>query len=278
MKNSLTGKTLFITGASRGIGRAIALRCAKEGANLVLAAKTKEPHPTLPGTIHTVAEEVEELGGRALPIQLDVRDEVSIHQAMVLAVEHFGGIDLLVNNASAINLTPTVETSAKRFDLMFAVNVRATFLCSQAAIPYLIKAPNPHILNLAPPINLDPKWFKNHLAYTMSKYGMSMCTLGMAEEFKGQGIAVNALWPKTTIATKAIEVNFPKEIFNASRKPDIVAEAAYIIFTKDSKKVTGHFFIDEAVLRSEGMNNFEAYALNPSAALFTDLFLDDGSV
>lgn len=273
MIETLLGKTVFITGASRGIGRAIALRCAKEGANVVLAAKTKEPHPTLPGTIHTVAEEVELIGGRALPVQLDVRQEEAIQEAMKESARHFGGIDILVNNASAIYLAPTVETSAKRFDLMFSVNVRATFLCSQAAIPYLIKAPNPHILNLAPPLNLEPKWFKNHLAYTLSKYGMSMCTLGMAEEFKGHGIAVNALWPKTTIATKAIEVHFPREILAASRKPEIVAEAAYAIFLKNSKVTTGNFFIDEQVLRSAGVKDFEAYALNPGVELFTDLFI-----
>jgi citronellol/citronellal dehydrogenase len=270
----MTGKTVFITGGSRGIGRAIALRLAQEGANIVLAAKTKEPHPTLSGTIHSVAEEVEEAGGRAMPIQLDVRNEASIAEAFLEAAKRFGGIDILINNASAISLTPTVETSAKRFDLMMAVNVRATFLCSQAAIPYLIKSKNPHILNMAPPLDMKGKWFKNHLAYTMSKYGMSMCTLGMSEEFQGHGIAVNSLWPKTTIATAAIAVHFPREILNASRKPEIVADAAFVILSKDSKKTTGHFFIDEEVLRKEGVKDFEAYALNPGTPLFTDLFLE----
>lgn len=275
--NTLSGKTIFITGASRGIGRAIALRCARDGANIVLAAKTAKPHPKLPGTIHTVAEEVENNGGRALPLQLDVRDETAIGPAFHHAAEHFGGIDILVNNASAISLSPTVETPVKKFDLMFSVNVRATFLCCQAAIPYLIRANNPHILNLSPPLVMKSKWFKNHLAYTMSKYGMSMCTLGLSDEFKSQGIAVNSLWPRTTIATSAIEVHFPKEILNASRKPEIVADAAHAILIKDSRTVTGHFFIDEQVLRAEGIEDFELYALNPGLPLFNDFFLENES-
>jgi citronellol/citronellal dehydrogenase len=273
---SQVGKTIFITGASRGIGRAIALRWAKEGANVILAAKTKDPHPTLPGTIHSVAEEVESMGGRALPIQLDVRNEEGVSEAMQRAADYFGGIDILVNNASAIALTPTAETSAKQLDLMLTVNVRATFLCAQAALPYLIKSPNPHILNLSPPLNMDPKWFKNHVAYTISKYGISMCTLGMAEEFKSYKIAVNSLWPRTTIATSAIEVYFPREILNASRKPEIVADAAYVILNKNSTEHTGHFYIDEQVLRAEGVSNFDEYALYPKAPLFSDLFIETG--
>jgi citronellol/citronellal dehydrogenase len=274
--SNLTGKTIFITGASRGIGRAIALRCAKEGAHIILAAKTKDPHPKLPGTIHSVAEEVEGMGGHALPIQLDVRNEMGVSEAMQKAADYFGGIDILVNNASAIALTPTAETTAAQLDLMMAVNVRATFLCAQAVLPYLIKASNPHILNLSPPLSMDPKWFRNHLAYTISKYGISMCTLGMAEEFKGYGIAVNSLWPKTTIATSAIEVHFPREILNASRKPEIVADAAYVIFNKDSRMHTGNFYIDEQVLRAEGITHFDEYALYPKAPLFSDLFVENG--
>lgn len=273
---SQAGKTIFITGASRGIGRAIALRFAKEGANVILAAKTKDPHPTLPGTIHSVAEEVESMGGQALPIQLDVRNETGVSEAMQRAADYFGGIDILVNNASAIALTPTAETSAKQLDLMLTVNVRATFLCSQTALPYLIKSSNPHILNLSPPLNMDLKWFKNHVAYTVSKYGVSMCTLGMAEEFKGYKIAVNSLWPRTTIATSAIEVYFPREILNASRKPEIVADAAYVILNKNSTEHTGHFYIDEQVLRAEGVSNFDEYALYPKAPLFSDLFIETG--
>lgn len=273
--SSLKNKTIFITGGSRGIGRAIALRMAKEGANIILAAKTKDPHPKLEGTIMSVSDEVEKLGGRALPLQLDVRDEQAIIDAFKQGADYFKGIDILVNNASAISITPTIETTAKKLDLMWQVNTRATFLCSQAAIPYLLKSKNPHILNMAPPLVMKSKWFKNHLAYTMSKYGMSMCTLGMSAELKSEGIAVNSLWPRTTIATAAIEVHFPKEIFNASRKPEIVADAAYIIFNKDSRTVTGNFFIDEQVLRAEGVKDFEAYALHPGLPLFTDLFLDN---
>lgn len=276
--NQLTGKTIFITGASRGIGRAIALRCARAGANIALAAKTKVPHSKLLGTILSVAEEVENYGGRALPLQLDVRDEQAIIEAMRHTAEHFGGIDILINNAGAISLTPTIETTAKKFDLMMAVNTRATFLCAQAAMRYLIKAENPHILNMSPPLALNAKWFQYHLAYTLSKYGMSMCTLGMAEEFKAQGIAVNSLWPSTTIATSAIEVHFPKEIFQASRKPEIVADAAFAIITKDSRTTTGNFFLDEQILRQEGIKDFEPYALNPGLPLFTDLFLENESI
>jgi len=271
---SLKGKTIFITGASRGIGREIALKCARDGANIVITAKTAEPHAKLSGTIHTVAAEVEAAGGHALAVQLDVREESAVAAAVEIAVARFGGIDILVNNASAIMLTGTLQTPMKRFDLMFGVNVRGTFASSQACIPHLMKAPNPHILNLSPPLNLDAKWFKNHTAYTMSKYGMSMCTLGMSAELAASGIAVNSLWPRTTIATAAIEMNFPPEIMRASRKPAIMADAAHVIFNRDSRRHTGNFYIDEAVLREEGIADFAQYAMAPGTPLYPDLFLD----
>ena len=271
---SLRGKTIFITGASRGIGREIALRCARDGANIAVTAKTADPHPRLAGTIYSVAQEVEAAGGKALPIQLDVREEEAVQRAAHLAADTFGGIDILVNNASAIMLTGTLATPIKRFDLMFGVNVRGTFVTSQACLPYLAQAQNPHILNLAPPLNMRVRWFKDHVAYSMAKYGMSMCTLGMAEEFRAQGIAVNSLWPRTTIATAAIEVNFPEAILRASRKPSIMADAAYAIFNRGSRGATGNFYVDEAVLREEGMTDFERYAVTPGAGLYADLFLD----
>jgi citronellol/citronellal dehydrogenase len=271
--DEMLGKTIVISGGSRGIGRSIALRCAKASANIVLLAKTKDPHPTLPGTLDSVAKEIEALGAKVLVFQLDVRNEALINDCLKAAVDHFGGIDILVNNASAISLTDTLGTSPKKFDLMMDVNVRGTFFCSQAAIPYLSKSTNPHILTLSPPISLRAKWFKDHLAYTLSKYGMSMCTLGLAEELRALGIAVNSLWPRTTIATAAIEVNFPKEIYQGSRKPEIVADAAFVIMNKDSKTTTGQFFIDEEVLLKEGVVDFEVYALNPGLPLFTDLFV-----
>lgn len=271
---NLKDKVIFITGASRGIGREIALRCAKEGAKIVIAAKTDQPHPKLEGTIHTVAKEVEALGGMALPILLDIREESMIEEAVSKTVATWGGIDILINNASAISLTSTLDTSMKRFDLIFSVNVRGTFLCSQACIPHLKQARNPHILTLSPPLNMQAKWFKDHLAYTMSKYGMSECTLGMAEEFKSAGIAINSLWPKTTIATAAIAFNFPKEILSASRKPSIMADAAYEILTRDSRKTTGQFFIDEEVLREAGVSDFSHYALDPAIPLYHDLFVN----
>jgi citronellol/citronellal dehydrogenase len=271
---SLKGKTIFITGASRGIGREIALKCARDGANIVVAAKTVEPHPRLPGTVHTVAAEVEEAGGHALALQLDVREESSLQAAVELAVARFGGIDILVNNASAIQLTGTLATPVRRFDLMLGVNTRGTFACSQACIPHLAKASNPHILNLSPPLSIDARWFKDHTAYTISKFGMSMCTLGMAAEFADRGIAVNSLWPRTTIATAAIEFNFPAAILQASRRPAIVADAAYAIFRRDSRVHTGNFYIDEAVLREEGVTDFEPYAVTPGTRLYGDLFLD----
>jgi citronellol/citronellal dehydrogenase len=271
---SLKNKTIFITGASRGIGREIALRCARDGANIVVTAKTVEPHGKLVGTIHSVATEIEAAGGHALALQIDVREESSVSAAVAAAVARFGGIDVLVNNASAISLTGTLQTPMKRFDLMFGVNVRGTFASSQACIPHLAKAKNPHILTLSPPLNLDPKWFRNHTAYTMSKYGMSMCTLGMAAELADRGIAVNSLWPRTTIATAAIEMNFPAEIMQASRMPAIMADAAYAIFNRDSRRHTGNFYIDEAVLREEGVTDFEPYAVTPGVPLHGDLFLD----
>jgi len=276
MAATLRGKTLFITGASRGIGREIALRAARDGANVAIAAKTAEPHPKLAGTIHTVAAEVESAGGRALAIQLDVRDENAVAAAIDNAARHFGGLDILVNNASAISLTPTTATPAKRFDLMFGVNVRATFLCSQAAIPHLSKAANPHILTLSPPPSMKPGWFGPHVAYTMSKYGMSMCTLGMAEELRAPGIAVNSLWPRTTIATAAVEVHFPEAILKASRHPAIMADAAHAILTSDARAHTGNFYIDEDVLRERGETDFDRYAVTPGVPLYTDLFVEEG--
>jgi citronellol/citronellal dehydrogenase len=270
---TLKDKTVFITGASRGIGRAIALRCARDGANVAIAAKTAEPHPKLQGTIHSVAAEVEAAGGRALPLHLDIRDETAVEAAVRQAAEKFDGIDALVNNASAIGLTGTLSTPMKRYDLMQTVNTRGTYLCSQACLPYLLKAENAHILTLSPPLNLDPKWFAPHVAYTIAKYGMSLCTLGMAREFAAQGVAVNSLWPRTTIATAAVEVFFPESI-QASRKPQIMADAAHAILTGDSRSITGKFFIDEDVLRSAGVTDLEQYAVTPGARLHPDIFLD----
>jgi citronellol/citronellal dehydrogenase len=271
--SGLRGKTIFITGSSRGIGREIALRCARDGANLVITGKTVTPHPKLPGTIYTVADEVMQAGGQALAIRLDVRDELAIRTAVEQAAGHFGGIDVLVNNASAIAMTSTLETTARRLDLMWDVNMRATFLASQACIPHLKRAENPHILTLSPPLNLDPKWFAPHLAYTMSKYGMSLCTLGLAREFAADGIAANCLWPRTTIATAAIEFNFPEAVLRASRKPAIVADAAYLILTRERRSSSGNFFIDEQVLRAAGEDDFAKYAVAPGTPLFDDLFV-----
>ncbi|HXV06690.1 MAG TPA: NAD(P)-dependent oxidoreductase [Burkholderiales bacterium] len=270
---SLKEKTIFITGASRGIGRSIALRCAQDGANIVIAAKTAEPHPKLSGTIHTVAREVEQAGGRALPLQLDIREEEAVFAAVKQAVGAFGGIDILVNNASAISLTGTLATPIKRYDLMQAINARGTYLCSQVCLPHLLKAANPHILTLSPPLNLNPRWFAAHAAYTISKYGMSMCTLGMAAEFKERGVAVNSLWPRTTIATAAVEVFFP-EALASSRKPEIMGDAAYLILTRDSRSATGNFYLDDEVLRAAGVTDLGRYAVTPGVPASPDIFLD----
>ena len=275
---SLQGKRIFITGGSRGIGLAIALRAARDGASVAIAAKTAEPNPKLPGTIYSAAEEIKAAGGTALPIQCDLRDETQIAAAVAQAAAEFGGIDILINNASAINLTRTEETPAKRFDLMFDVNVRGTFLTSQAAIPFLRDSAdagrNPHILNLSPPLSMKPKWFKNHVAYTMAKYGMSMCVLGMSEEFKRDGIAVNALWPRTAIDTAALQM-IPGVDTAACRTPEILSDSAYIILNRNSKECTGNFFVDDEVLASEGITDLEKYSVVPGTKDFLlDFFLD----
>ena len=270
---TLKNQTIFITGASRGIGRSIALRCARDGANIVIAAKTVEPHPKLPGTIHTVAEEVRQAGGDALPLPMDIRDEEAVVSAVKRAVATFGGIDILVNNASAISITGTLATPIKRYDLMQGVNARGTYLCSQACLPHLLRASNPHILTISPPLNLDPRWFGPHVAYTISKYGMSMCTLGLAAEFAGQGVAVNSLWPRTTIATAAVKMFFPQALAH-SRTPEIMADAAHHVLTRDSRGTTGRFFIDEEVLAEEGITDLEGYAVKPGMPLMQDIFLD----
>ncbi len=275
---SLTGKKIFITGGSRGIGLAIALRAAKDGASIAIAAKTAEENPKLPGTIFSAAKEIEAAGGTALPIQCDIRDEDAITAAVNKAAEQFGGLDILINNASAINLTPTEKTPAKRFDLMFDVNVRGTFLTSQAVIPYLRESAkaggNPHILTLSPPLSMKAKWFKNHVAYTMSKYGMSMCVLGMSEEFKRDGIGVNALWPRTAIDTAALQM-IPGVDTDFCRKPEILSDTAYIILNRDAKTTTGNFFVDDEVLAAEGITDLEKYSVKPGTTDFLlDFFLD----
>lgn len=274
MTVNLKDKVIFITGASRGIGREMALRFAREGAKIVIAAKSAEPHPKLEGTIYTVADEVIKAGGQALPLVVDVRHEENVAEAVAKTVDTFGGIDILVNNASAINLGSTVDIPMKRFDLIFSVNVRATFMCSKLCIPHLKNATNPHILNLSPPLSMNPKWFKKHVAYTMSKYGMSMCTLGMAEEFKKEGVAVNSLWPRTLIATAAVANNISRLLYHASRKPSIMADAAYEILTSDSRKVTGNFFIDETILRERGVTDFKQYAMHRFIPVVPDIFID----
>ena len=275
----LRGKTLFVTGGSRGIGLAIALRAARDGANVAIAAKTTEPNPKLPGTIHTAAAEIEKAGGKALPLACDIRDEAAVRAAVAATANAFGGIDILVNNASAINLTGTAATPMKRLDLMFDVNVRGTFLCSQACLPHLeasaAASRNPHILTLSPPLNLDPKWFRDHVAYTIAKYGMSLCVLGMAEEFRSAGIAVNALWPRSVIATAAIAMipGAASEI-HRMRTPEIIAEAAHAVLTRDARTTTGNFFIDDEVLAEAGVTNLTRYAVKAGSPLLPDLFLD----
>jgi len=280
---TLRGKTVFISGASRGIGLSIATRVAADGANVVIAAKTAAPHPKLPGTIYTAAEAVAAAGAaagaRALPVVCDIRDEASVAAAVDAAVKTFGGVDVLVNNASAISLTGTLATPLKRFDLMFGVNVRGTFLCSQACVPHLRAAAaagrNPHILTLSPPLNLDPKWFRDHVAYTIAKYGMSMCVVGMAEEFRADGIAVNALWPRSVIATAAIAmIPGAMEQTARMRKPEIVADAAHAVLTRDARTTTGHCFIDEDVLAEAGVTDLGRYAVKPGTELLPDLFLE----
>jgi len=275
---SLAGKKIFITGGSRGIGLAIAIRAAKDGAMIAIAAKTSETNPKLPGTIHTAASEITAAGGRALAIQCDLRDENQISAAVDQAAKEFGGIDILINNASAINLTPTLQTPAKRFDLMFDVNVRGTFLTSQAVLPHLQESAkagrNPHILTLSPPLSMKAKWFRNHVAYTMAKYGMSMCVLGMAEEFKREKIAVNALWPRTAIDTAALAM-IPGVDTAACRTPEILADAAYIILNRESASCSGNFFVDDEVLASEGITDLEKYSVVPGTTDFLpDFFLD----
>ena len=275
---SLRNKTLFISGASRGIGLAIATRAARDGANIAIAAKSDQPHPKLPGTIHTAAAEIEAAGGRALAMQVDIRDENAVAEAAKKCADHFGGIDILVNNASAISLSGTLETPMKRFDLMFGVNVRGTFVCSQACIPYLKQSATagrqPHILNLSPPLSMKARWFAPHVAYTMAKYGMSMCVLGMAEELRADGIGVNALWPRTVIATAALNL-IPMADPKRGRKPEIMADAAHVILTRDPRTCTGNFFIDDEVLKEAGVVDLDQYAVTPGNKEFLpDFFVD----
>ena len=270
---SLRGKTLFISGASRGIGLAIAVRAARDGANVAIAAKTAEPNPKLPGTIFTAAKEIEAAGGRALPLTCDIRFEEQVVAAVAKTVETFGGIDILVNNASAISLTPTTATDMKRYDLMHGINTRGTFVCSKHCIPHLLKAQNPHVLNISPPLNMETRWFAPHVAYTMAKYGMSLCVLGMAGEFKGK-IAFNALWPRTVIATAAVQNLLGGDTtIRGSRKPEIMADAAYVIFNRPASETTGNFYVDDEVLASAGKTDLSEYAVDPSAKLLPDFFV-----
>ncbi|SFK10487.1 citronellol/citronellal dehydrogenase [Pseudovibrio ascidiaceicola] len=276
---SLKGKTLFITGASRGIGLAIGKRAAQDGANIVIAAKTAEPHPKLEGTIYTAAKEVEDAGGQALPLVVDVRSEESVDNAMKAAAEKFGGIDIVVNNASAINLTPVQKIDMKRFDLMHQINTRGTLLCSKLAIPYLKEAENPHIMMLSPPLDMQEKWFKNHTPYSIAKYGMSLVVLGLAGELRSKKIAVNALWPRTTIATAAVQNLLGGDMMvQASRTPDILADAAHLVFAKPAADTTGNFFIDDTLLAENGMTDFDKYRVNPKVNLQPDFFVPDDSV
>lgn len=274
--SSLRDKTIFITGASRGIGREIALKCAADGANVVIAAKSDTPHPKLPGTIHSVAEEVEAAGGRALAVKVDVRDEADVERAIAEAAETFGGIDALINNASAISLTTAQETELKRYDLIHSINVRGTLLTSKAAIPYLKKSDNAHIITLSPPINLGKQWLGQHIPYTVTKYSMSLIALGLAEELRADGVASNALWPQTTIATAAVEFAIDSDLLRASRTPAIMADAAYEILTSDARDVTGNTFIDEGLLRHRGVTDFDGYKNDPTCEkLQIDIFVDE---
>ncbi len=273
---SLQGKTLFITGASRGIGLAIALRAAADGANIAIAAKTAEPHPKLAGTIYTAAEEIERAGGKALPLVVDVRDEVLVKDALEKTAAHFGGIDIVVNNASAISLTPVAATDMKRFDLMHQINTRGTFVVSKWAIPHLAKAKNPHILMISPPLDIKEKWFAPHTGYTIAKFGMSLVVLGLAGELRGRGIAVNALWPRTVIATAAVQNLLGGDaLMRASRKPEIMADAAYAIFSKPARELTGRFLIDDTFLGENGVTDFEKYRVDPTQKLAQDFFVPD---
>ena len=273
---SLKGKTIFISGGSRGIGLAIALRAARDGANVTIAAKTAEPHPKLPGTIYTAAQEIEAAGGQALPVICDIREEAQVAEAVEKTVQRFGGIDICINNASAIQLTGTLATDMKRYDLMNGINARGTFLVSKTCIPHLMKAENPHILNLSPPLDMAAKWFRNHVAYTMAKFGMSMCTLGMSAEFAKEGIAVNSLWPLTAIDTAAVRNLLGGDtVASMSRLPDIMADAAHAILVRPSRDCTGNFFIDELVLREEGVTDFSAYAPGAKGPLAGDFFVPD---
>ncbi|ALL12176.1 SDR family oxidoreductase [Caulobacter henricii] len=276
---SLKNKTLFITGASRGIGLAIALRAARDGANIVIAAKTAEAHPKLPGTIYSAAAEIEAAGGKALPLVVDVREEASVYEAVEKAVARFGGIDICVNNASAISITGTLSTEMKRYDLMHQVNGRGTFLTSKACIPHLKKAENPHVLMLSPPLDMKPRWFAPHVAYSMAKYNMSLCVLGMAEEFRSDGIAFNALWPRTGIATAAIQFALTgEEGLRHCRTPEIMADAAHAIFGKPSREFSGNFLIDDSFLFEQGVTDFTPYAVDPAATLMPDFFVPEDSV
>jgi len=273
--SDLEGRTIFVSGGSRGIGLAIALRAARDGANIIIAAKTTEPHPKLPGTIYTAAEDIESAGGKAFPVVCDIRSEEQVIEAVSKGADHFSGIDICINNASAIQLTPTLQTDMKRFDLMHQINTRGTFLVSKTCIPFLLKSDNPHILNLSAPLNMEEKWFAPHVAYTMAKFGMSMCVLGMAGEFREQGIAVNALWPRTTIATAAVQnLLGGQELARRSRKPEIMGDAAHVILTKPSREFTGNFCIDDEVLASAGVTDLSAYAVDPSVELAPDFFVE----
>lgn len=270
----LKGKTLFVTGGSRGIGLAIALRAARDGANVAIAAKTAEPHPKLPGTIYTAAEEIEDAGGKALPCVVDIRHEDQVIAAVEKTAATFGGIDILVNNASAISLTGTLQTEMKRYDLMHNINTRGTFLCSKTCLPYLKKGENPHVLNISPPLNFEERWFAPHVAYTMAKFGMSLCVLGMAGEFRDDGVAFNALWPRTTIATAAVRnLLGGDKLVSRSRKPEIMGDAAHAILTRNSRECTGNYFIDDEVLAQAGVTDLEQYAVDPSEELAPDFFV-----